>query len=196
MNRQDNIMEKRSVHKIGIRSRRVQAACVLLNLVVICLITINSYALDYPHYEEKGISCVSCHFIYGDLPSLLPPWAFHIPQDIDDSIYNSLCRGCHNDEEAPSRETHSSLQIDESYGHWSIECRTCHWVHSQKQFRSYGEESHLYTGEVAAVTATTLTKTDDGVTWDTDEYQGLTLIPNISSSYMHWRYHNRGGADK
>jgi predicted CXXCH cytochrome family protein len=178
MNRFGSIMEKKRIHKIDIRSRKLQAFYVLL----ILLITFNAYALDYPHYEEKGISCESCHFVYGGLPSLLPAWTVHDPQDIDDSLYNTLCRGCHDDEEAPFMATHSSLQIDNSYGNWSIECRICHDPHSQRQFRTYGSASYLYSGEVAAVTGTTLTKTDDGVTWDTDEYQGLVLIPNALSS--------------
>jgi hypothetical protein len=127
------------------------------------------YALDYPHSGINNISCDSCHFVYGGEPSLLPPWTAHTPQDIDDTQYNTLCWSCHNDIDAPYVRTHSSLQIDNSYGDWTIECRVCHDPHTQKQVRIYGSESYVYEGVVTSITATTLT--ESGANWVEDEYR-------------------------
>jgi hypothetical protein len=65
--------------------------------------------------------------------------------------------------------THSSLSTDDSYGVWSVECRTCHNPHYQKQVRTYGSASYLYDGIVSSVTTTT-----------PDEHVGLILVPNAA----------------
>ncbi|HBH61185.1 MAG TPA: hypothetical protein DDX85_05485 [Nitrospiraceae bacterium] len=140
----------------------------------------NGNAFDYPHFGGNNIGCSSCHFIYGTEPTLLPPWTAHVPQDIDDTQYNTLCWSCHNDIDAPYVRTHSSLQIDNGYGNWTIECRTCHNPHYQKQADTYGSQSYLYSGTSTNVAATTLTKSGAG--WTTDEYQGQVLIPNIAQN--------------
>jgi hypothetical protein len=49
-----------------------------LVLLLLSFIIINTEALDYPHSEINNISCESCHFVYGDEPSLLPPWTAHL----------------------------------------------------------------------------------------------------------------------
>lgn len=152
---------------------KVTAVFVLLTL---CLIAFNAYALDYPHTDVNNIGCDSCHFIYGGEPSLLPPWTEHIPQNIDDTQYNSLCWGCHNDVEAPYMRTHSSLQTDNGYGDWTVQCVTCHSPHSQPQINTHGSESFIYSGASTDVTATTLTQTGAG--WTVNAYQGMVLIPN------------------
>jgi hypothetical protein len=103
----------------------------IIAIFFVLLISIQADTLDYPHYEVNKINCESCHFVYGGEPSLLPPWTAHTPQDIDDTQYNTLCWSCHNDIEAPYVRTHSSLQIDNSYGDWTVECRVCHNPHQQ-----------------------------------------------------------------
>ncbi|MBI5408469.1 MAG: hypothetical protein HZA14_03790, partial [Nitrospirae bacterium] len=142
------------------------------------LIATNANSLDYPHNGINNIGCDSCHFIYGGEPSLLPPWTVHTPQDIDDTQFNTLCWSCHNDIDAPYMRTHSSLQIDTSYGNWTVECKVCHNPHYQRQFRAYGSASYLYSGTSISVTNTTITKTGAG--WTVDAYKNLIVIPNIA----------------
>ncbi|MBI5407984.1 MAG: hypothetical protein HZA14_01300 [Nitrospirae bacterium] len=142
------------------------------------LIASGEGALDYPHNGTNNISCDSCHFIYGTQPSLLPPWTVHTPQDIDDTQFNTLCWSCHNDIDAPYMRTHSSLQIDNSYGNWTVECRVCHNPHTQRQFRSYGSASYLYSGQSTSVTGSTITKTNAG--WTANQWAGKIVVGNIS----------------
>jgi predicted CXXCH cytochrome family protein len=149
--------------------------------IVFCLFATLAYsASDFPHFGINNIGCDSCHFVYGSQPSLLPPWTSHVPQDIDDTQYNTLCWSCHNDIDAPFVKTHSSLQIDNSYGDWTVECRVCHNPHFQKQFRTYGNASYLYSGASAGITASALTKT--GAAWTVNAYQGYILYPNVSQA--------------
>jgi hypothetical protein len=100
--------------------------------IILGLIAIKGYSLDYPHSYINNIMCESCHFVFGEEPSLLPEWTKHDPQDIDDTQYNTLCWSCHNDIDAHYVRTHSSLQLDNSYGNWTVECKTCHNPHTQK----------------------------------------------------------------
>ncbi len=149
------------------------------------LIANTANTLDYPHAGLNSIGCNSCHFVFETEPSLLPPWTSQPPQDIDDTAYNKLCRSCHNDIDAPRMKTHSSLQIDNGYGDWTVECKTCHNPHYQKQFRTYGSVSYLYQGTVSSVTTTTLTRS--GANWTTDQYKGLIVVPNISKKDYNYR---------
>ncbi len=141
------------------------------------LIALQAYAQDWPHNEGNGVGCDSCHFIYGTEPSLLPPWTAHDPQDIDDTQFNTLCWSCHNDIEAPFVNTHSSLQIDNGYGDWSIECRVCHNQHGHEQIRSYGSESYVHEGVSTNLTATTIMQAGAG--WAIDQWKGLVVFPNV-----------------
>lgn len=150
---------------------------ILMSFAIILFISVQSSALDYPHTEINNISCDSCHYVYGEEPALLPPWTVHVPQNIDDTQYNTLCWSCHNDIEAPYMRTHSSLETDNDYGNWTIECRTCHDPHTQPQVRAHGSDSYLYSGASTGITSTTLTEAGAG--WTPDEYQGLVLIPNV-----------------
>lgn len=119
---------------------------IMNNKYFICLIQLFFYisipsanaATDYPHSVINNIGCDSCHFVYGTEPSHLPPWTAHIPQDVDDTQYNTLCWSCHNDVDAPYVRSHSSRQTDNDYGDWTVECRVCHYPHYQKQFKTYG----------------------------------------------------------
>ncbi|RJR15265.1 MAG: CxxxxCH/CxxCH domain-containing protein [Nitrospiraceae bacterium] len=160
----------------------------LVSTLTLGLITSGGQALDYPHFSGNSIGCSSCHFVYGSQPSLLPPWTAHLPQDIDDTQYNTLCWSCHNDIEAPYVRTHSSLQTDNGYGDWTIECRTCHNPHTQRQADTYGSSSYLYSGTSTNITSTVLTKSGAG--WGVNAYQGLVVIPNTAQ--MKYKYRISG----
>ncbi len=155
-------------------SKRLVFAAIMFMLF---LTSAQVYAQDWPHNEANGVGCDSCHFIYGTEPSLLPPWTAHDPQDIDDTQFNTLCWSCHNDIEAPFVNTHSSLQTDNSYGDWSIECRVCHNQHGHEQIRTYGSESYVYEGVSTDMTATTIMQAGAG--WAVDEWKGLLVFPNV-----------------
>ncbi len=152
---------------------------------VVIFIAVRSDALDnYPHNGVNNIGCDSCHFVYADEPSHLPLWTTHDPQDIDDTQYNTLCWSCHNNIKAPYTRNHSSLQTDNSYGEWSVECRTCHDPHLQKQIRSHGSESYIDSGVSTSIQInqpdsgkSQLVKTGAG--WTDDEFKGLVLLPNV-----------------
>jgi predicted CXXCH cytochrome family protein len=169
---------------VGVMKRTLKVIILALG---INLIAISADTLDYPHAGVNSIGCNSCHFVFGTQPTLLPPWTSHVPQDIDDTQYNSLCRSCHTGTGGGARieGTHSSLQTDNSYGDWTVECRTCHNPHYQKQFRTYGSNSYLYQGSVSVITATTLT--ESGANWTTDQYKGLLVVPNISKKDYNYK---------
>ncbi len=150
------------------------------------LVSIQAYSLDYPHTGVNNITCDACHFVYGDEPTLLPAWTNVVPQNIDDTRYNVLCWSCHNDVEAQYVRTHSSLEIDNSYGDWSVECRVCHNPHTQKQFKTYGVEGHLYSGNSTNVAETTLT--EDEAAWTDDQFKGNVLIPNSEGTNKKYGY--------
>ncbi|RJR16408.1 MAG: CxxxxCH/CxxCH domain-containing protein [Nitrospiraceae bacterium] len=149
----------------------------LITIFALLLAFIEATAIDSPHYDLNRIGCDSCHFVRGSEPSLLPPWTSHVPQDIDDTQYNTLCWSCHNDIEAPYVRTHSSLNTDNGYGDWTVECRVCHNPHYQKQFRTYGSASYVYSGASTGLTASTITKTGAG--WALNAYKGLVVVPNL-----------------
>ncbi len=163
---------------------------ILINIaLIVFILPVTLFALDYPHYGNTNIGCDSCHYVYADEQSHLPPWTSHTSQDIDDTQYNTLCWSCHNDIEAPFVKTHSSLNLSEKYGDadndsaagWSMECRKCHNTHNQKQVRTHKTTSYLYQGTVSSVTETTLTETGAG--WTTNQYQGMVVVPNTSRRY-------------
>ncbi|MBI5055204.1 MAG: CxxxxCH/CxxCH domain-containing protein [Nitrospirae bacterium] len=154
-------------------------------VLTFCLITSHAYSLDYPHSSVNNIGCDSCHFVYGTQSTLMPEWTSHTQQNIDDTQYNSLCWSCHNDVDAPYVRTHSSLNIDNGYGNWTMECITCHDQHYQRQFRTYGSPSYLYQGTVSSVTTTTLTRTGAG--WTDDQYKDLVVVPNIAQKNYNYK---------
>ncbi|MBI5657195.1 MAG: hypothetical protein HZC44_10460, partial [Geobacter sp.] len=151
---------------------------IVIAAIFVFLAAFKAYALDFPHYDVNSISCDSCHFIYGGETQLLPSWTAHAPQDIDDTQFNTLCWSCHNDIDAPFVRTHSSLNIDNGYGNWTMECRVCHNPHQQKQFRTYGSASYLYSGASTSVTSTAITKTGAG--WAENQWEGKIVVGNIS----------------
>lgn len=64
--------------------------------------------LHYPHNETSNIGCLSCHYQAIEAP---PEWFTHVPQDLDDTPYNNLCRSCHNDIIASNEEYFSYYSI-------------------------------------------------------------------------------------
>ncbi len=170
--------------------KTVQISILLLILIFIAQ---PADTLDYPHTSINNIGCNSCHFVYGSGSSLLLD-GLSYGQNIDDTQYNALCWSCHNDIQAPYMRTHSSLQIDNSYGDWTVECRTCHYPHSQKQLRTHGSASYLTSGVSTGITTTTLTETGAG--WTTDAYQGLVLIPKVIGSNKKYGYKITGNTNE
>ena len=164
---------------------------ILILALALSLTAIQTDALDYPHNSVNNIGCDSCHYIYGTEPTLMLPWLVY-GVDIDDTQYNSLCWSCHNNIIAPDMKTHSSLQIDNDYGNWTVECRVCHNPHYQKQFNTYGSETYLYSGISTGIltgqpSAGKSELTMTGAGWTINEYQGLVVIPNISQGSYGYR---------
>jgi predicted CxxxxCH...CXXCH cytochrome family protein len=147
------------------------------------LIAIFTHALDYPHTNYPSgvntINCGDCHFTHGT-----PPWDTP-PSNIDETFYNNLCFQCHNDVIAPTERTHSSLQLDNSYGNWSIQCWKCHDPHAHEQPDAYGSSSpssYLYSGTSDPITnLNQITKSGAG--WTTNQFAGMMVIPNTSNDY-------------
>jgi hypothetical protein len=134
----------------------------------------------YPHIELNDTECLSCHFVDSLNDDLLPDWAFQPLLNIDDTPYNNLCRHCHNDIEAPFVRTHSSISIDNSYGNWSMECRTCHDPHQPSQFIGYGSDTFLSSGVVFSVSDNVINTTGAG--WTDNQYQGYLVVPNVNDA--------------
>jgi len=129
--------------------------------------------IDYPHCSTYDIGCSYCHYMFD---GSWPDWVTSGGEDIDDTPYNNLCWSCHNDVIAPEVDAHSSLTTSEQYGVWSIECRTCHWPHHQKQLRTYGADSYVYTATSTSITFNTLTKSGAGWT-------GVPNLAELSYNY-------------
>jgi predicted CxxxxCH...CXXCH cytochrome family protein len=157
--------------------------------LLLSLTTTQVYALDYPHNDINNYSCASCHYVYGSESSLLLE-GLNYGQNIDDTQYNALCWQCHNDIKAPLVNTHSSLQTDNRYGDWTVECRVCHNPHYQKQVRTYGAESFIFSDISSAIQIdmpeagqSLLTMTGAG--WTENEHQGLIVMPNVDQNYYY-----------
>ncbi|MEW6218942.1 MAG: choice-of-anchor Q domain-containing protein [Thermodesulfobacteriota bacterium] len=144
--------------------------------------------VDYPHCSLTNATCDACHYMVTDNPP--PAWI------AADAPYDALCEVCHNDLLRTTLETHSSATTSDQYGTWSIECRTCHWPHHQKQLRTYGEASYVLTGTASGVTSSppddqhqygfgTLTMTGAG--WANDQWNGYILVPNTSQLSYSYR---------
>ncbi len=175
--------------KIG-KKITIQVSIIALILIFAAL---PADTLDYPHTDVNNIGCNSCHFVYGSGSSLISK-GLSYGQNLDDTQTNALCWSCHNDIQAPYMRTHSSLQTDNSYGDWTVECRTCHYPHSQKQLRTHGSASYLTSGVSTGITTLTLTLTGAG--WTVDAYQGLVLIPNVSGSSKKYGYKITGNTNE
>jgi hypothetical protein len=159
---------------------------VVFTAILLCFFPLQIEALDYPHNSSNHYSCESCHYVYASESALLPVWTAHIPEDIDDTQYNTLCWSCHDNLTAPFMNTHSSLVLDNSYDDWAVECRVCHNPHKQ-QFRAknHGSQAYVFQGTVGDVDADTLTAS--GASWETNQYTGYILVPNIEKKDYNYR---------
>ena len=164
--------------------QRVRGKRLPLLLLSLLIVSQAHAGLDTPHTTDSSIGCLSCHDMTSTAPKLLPAMG-HAPQDIDDTLANNLCWCCHNDVAAPYVTTHSSLQIDDGYGNWTVECWVCHNQHTQEQFRSYGSAGFVYTGPSAAVTAATISV--PGNPWTENLYAGYLVVPNTARPNYNYR---------
>jgi len=139
------------------------------------------YLLDFPHTTVNNIDCFNCHNVLGGMEKFFNVVMPDPPQNLDDTPANNLCWSCHNDVVAPFMKTHSSISIDNDYGDWAIECRTCHEPHYHYQLAAYGEEAHLTSGVITEVTETSLTSA--GADWQDDEFAGLVLLIRSVGGY-------------
>lgn len=146
----------------------------------------------YPHIDpQERMTCESCHDLKDANPYLLPAWAVQEPVDMDDTLFNNLCRHCHNDITAPFARTHSCLTTSLKYGSWTLECTTCHNQHRQEQPYVYGDAAHLVEGTVLSVTDNALTATSGG--WADNQHRGLLLVPNIREPFFSFRIERNNG---
>jgi len=172
---------------MGEKIGQVLAVCFGL-LLIHNLAFADAKNLDYPHSAANGLGCPSCHYIEGlEAPAWLNSTGIG-----DDTASNNLCLSCHNEgypTEIPVVANHSSLKTSNQYhqgeGGWFIECRSCHWVHHQRQLRTYGAAGYAYTGTSATVTATTLTVA--GAPWANNQFDNYILIPNIANSSYNYQ---------
>ncbi len=153
-------------------------------VIIFCLFTTSAIADGYPHFFQNNIECDSCHYVYGTEPQLLPPWTHRDPVD-DDTQFNSLCWSCHNGLDAVQVMTHSSSQIDDDYGSWTVECIVCHDPHFHEQAQTFASASYLYENVSTGVTLTTISKSGAG--WTPDEFAGLVVFPDTSQPMVSYR---------
>ena len=163
-------------------------ALLLLMWLLAAVVQADQKGLDYPHNRATGVGCNSCHYMQG---GAIPSWVTQPLNgaDLDDTRYNNSCWVCHDTYIAPYMVTHSnqSDQAIAKYGKkWSIECRTCHWPHHQKQLRTYGASSYLVSGVSSEVTTYTLKGT--AVEWTTDAYKDRILIPDTATTGNRFSY--------
>ncbi|MBI5140666.1 MAG: CxxxxCH/CxxCH domain-containing protein [Nitrospirae bacterium] len=130
-------------------------------------------ALDAPHDKTNGISCGKCHWV---LTGTLPFWN-NTQNDLDDTRVNKVCWFCHNDVDAPMKETHSSTILGTKYGVWTRGCRDCHEHHYQKQSSTW-PDSAILNGYIATTPA---------ITYDSNLNTSLvTLWKNLSGQKFTW----------
>ena len=137
----------------------------LLGLGLVLLAGPGRAALTPHTVWYSGSVCSDCHDLLCSTPGVIPDWMLHVPQNIDDTPYNTLCWSCHNDVVAPFAKTHSSLTTSEKYGDadddgepgWSLECVRCHDPHAQRQYQSFGADTYIAQGTSTAVDADSLT---------------------------------------
>jgi len=142
-----------------------------------------AYAGGFPHYLQNEIDCTDCHNVHGDQPQLI--WEQPVQADIDHSPANQLCWSCHNDSDAHAVVTHSSLQTGNQYGNWTVDCVVCHDPHFPLQVMNYPND-YIAQGVVAAVDATTLTKTGPA-DWVPDAFKGMTVFPDRNRVFTSYR---------
>jgi len=161
----------------------------ILLVLPLMLISVVAHGLDFPHEPSNPIipdlNCLSCHDLNGGQIKLLKPSTPHPEMGVDDTNPNNLCWSCHTGPQlAPYRVPHSSQQTGNQFGEWNIECRTCHWPHSQPQVRAFREQAYLASGTVDNVTSGAMisTLTDNEAGWETDEHAGRVVFPDINAT--------------
>ncbi len=174
------------------RKTWVKLIGILLFSILLLLAFVNANATeDWPHNANSGIGCRSCHNLYANTPNFLPPRDIgYVPADIDDTITNTLCYGCHNGgttpPDAPRVLTHSSVTTSNKYGNWTVECWVCHNQHLQDQVTTYGAASYVYTGTVTGVTTTQITVS--AASWTVNQYAGCVVVPNTVTNKINFNY--------
>lgn len=127
---------------------------------------------DAPHNKTNNIVCGKCHWV---LTGTMPFWN-NTQNDQDDTRVNKVCWTCHNDVDAPMKETHSSTILGTKYGVWTKGCRDCHEHHNQKQ--SLWADSTILKAYVA---------TTPSITYDQNKNTSLiTLWKNLSGQSYTW----------
>jgi hypothetical protein len=148
--------------------------------------------LDAPHNTSTATGCLSCHQMNSTYPNMLPPLVT-VPQNIDDTNSNNLCWSCHTgtggNDEPLHVPTHSSLQTDNGYGDWTVECWVCHNQHSQEQLKRYGSASYVYTGNYAGVdnTGPDAVITVTGAAMVPDRFAGHIVVPNTARTDANYK---------
>jgi cytochrome c553 len=123
-------------------------------LVSFCVMTGNGDAtsfLNAPHNEDNSISCKDCH----QYPFSAWPGYVQDPANIDDTIRNYICIGCHNGTgSAPLKVLHSSQNTNGRFSPWTTQCVDCHDPHFQAQLQyiaTYPQLLFLVTGAYSSV---------------------------------------------
>ncbi|GAB4343563.1 MAG: hypothetical protein Kow0089_19430 [Desulfobulbaceae bacterium] len=128
-------------HSKGTRKMRTHASYVALAILLAALFCLpatssaQSATMDAPH-DPQG--CLSCHDMTAFSEPAMIPSGGHTPLDMDDSLFNNVCWGCHNGAIEPAMGVHSSLTTSNKYGNWTVGCSVCHNQHRQEQNRTYG----------------------------------------------------------
>lgn len=159
------------------------------------LLSLPASALDYPHtfWNSYYIDCGSCHLTHGSFP-----WDDGVQSNIDDTYNNVLCAQCHDGTPATDLLTHSSLNVDNSYGDWTIECTTCHDPHEHFQLTTYLSESYIESGAASTnivpgspnstFTDTSKSFADFGETTDPSGYRYYyILVPDTTDNYYNYK---------
>ncbi|MBU0479561.1 MAG: hypothetical protein KKG47_00535 [Proteobacteria bacterium] len=156
----------------------LKRTCIVLTAMLFALAGLNTalaYYTDTPHNESNGIRCNDCH--------VHPAYDNHVPGNIDDTVNNVICLGCHGPEgTAPQHTLHSDLEINGTET-WTTQCIDCHDPHFQDNIRSWAgidPDAYLATGTVVTTLATTSPEANYPAGKTTISYSGLSALPDWS----------------
>jgi|GEM_PF-1574593 predicted CxxxxCH...CXXCH cytochrome family protein len=153
----------------------------VLALALLLVLSGAAYALDAPHTPINNVSCSSCHTPISSL-ALNDQIGTHI----DNTVTNIVCRECHRASgTATEAAVHSSRTTgsESEFGAWTVECRTCHEPHYQRQPRRWGSEAVLFSGQVASVgpydqaTGTRVITLNGDPGWSAGQWTGYIIKP-------------------
>lgn len=155
-----------------------------ITISVALLVYRPALALDPPHEPASSIGCADCHLTSATKPA----WYTAAPDPADPDTQaplNRLCWTCHQQGgTAPFVRTHSRFAITGTAG-FSIECRTCHDPHFQRQPRTWGDAGWLVTGTIASLAGSTLTAA--GPSFVPGAYVGRLLVPSTAQPRLQYR---------